>query len=137
MAETGSKVNWYENIVLDFGLGAQAYTPPTGIFIKLCSAGTTIDDTITTARGVVGLTYSADNDLDNWTTAAAGSKNNAVDFQFPTATANWGTAQYWTVCESAVAGGRALYWGEMATAKFIGSGDVFRFASGAITITES
>jgi len=135
MAATGSKTDWYENKVLDFALGNQAYTPPTGLFITLFSAELT--DASTSGAGVVGLTFSAANDLNNWTTAAGGSKNNAVAFVFPTATANWGTAQWFGIRESAVAAGRILYWGELATAKFIGSGDVFQFASGGITITEA
>lgn len=135
MAATGSKSDWYENTVLNWALGAQAYTVPTGIFITL--HGDTVNDASTTGATFVGLTFSATNNLENWTTAAAGSKNNAVAFVFPTATADWGTAQWFSIRESAAAAGRIIYWGELATAKFIGSGDVFQFASGAITITEA
>jgi len=135
MATTGSKADWYENVILDFGLGAQAYTPPTGIFITLYSAE--LNDASTTGSAAIGLTFSAANDLNNWTTAANGSKNNAVAFVFPTATADWGTANYFGIRESAVAAGRILYWGQLVTGKMIGSGDVFQFASGAITITEA
>lgn len=135
MAATGSKSDAYENIVLNWVLGAQAYTPPTGIFITLHSA--VLNDASTTGGTHVGLTFSAANNLENWTTAAGGSKNNAVAFVFPTATADWGTANFFSIRESAAAGGRILYWGELATGKMIGSGDVFQFASGAITITEA
>lgn len=135
MAATGSKSDWFENVVLNWVLGGQSYTVPTGIFITLHSD--TLDDTSTTGAAHIGVTFSATNDLNNWTTATNGSKNNAVAFIFPTATADWGTAKFFSIRESAVAAGRIIYWGELATAKMIGSGDVFQFPSGAITITES
>ena len=134
MAATGSKANWFENVVLDWALGNQAYTVPTGIFIGLFTSA--LDDTMTTGAGEIFQRFSAAADLENWTTAAGGSKNNAVAFQWPTATADMGTAKYFAIMESGAGAGRGLYWGELATGKIIGSGDVFRFPSGAITITE-
>lgn len=134
MATTGSKANWFENVALDLFLGNQAYTVPTGIFIGLFTSA--LDDTSTTGEGEIFQRFSAAADLENWTTADAGSKNNAVAFEWPTATANMGTAEYFGIMESGAGAGRIMYWGQLATGKIIGSGDVFRFPSGTIAVTE-
>lgn len=145
MAITGTKSYYYQRKIADLALGQQAYTPPTGIFLALLLSA--IDFSATggwpgevTALGY--LRFSAVNGLaaGQWTTAltASGSayKFNAADWNFPTAQGLWGNVQYFQILDAAAAG-NMLYFGELATAKAVASGDVFRFPSGAIMVTET
>lgn len=137
MAVTGNLSYYGKRQIIDLIPGGQAYTPPTGIFLQLYQSA--IDYSATGGwPGAIGAQFSATNNLENWitglTASGTGYKVNAVDFVFPTATADWGTAQFFMVKEAAAAAGEPLYWGELATAKVVASGDVIRFPSGSLAI---
>lgn len=141
MATTGNMSYYLKRKIQDLVQGGQAYTPPTGIFIALFTAQ--IDFSATGGwPGEVNAggysRFSAANDLNKWTTAltasGTGYKFNAADFVFPTAQADWGTATHAAILDAAT-NGNVLHWFQLSAAKMIGSGDVFRFPSGAIGIT--
>lgn len=137
MAATGNMSYYYKRKITELALGGQDYNPVTGTFIQLYQSA--VDFTATGGvPGGIGLRYSATNNLETWRTGLTASGTgytwNTIDLQWPTATADWGTAQYFLVLDAA-ANGNALYWGEMVTAKVVGSGDVFRFPSGQLVFT--
>ena len=141
MAVTGNMSYYLKRKVADLALGAQAYTPPTGLFIGLWTAAIDFSASGAQAGEVNGTNYtrfSATNNLVNWSTALTASgtayKFNNVDFVFPTAQGTWGTASHFGIVDAATEG-NMLYWGELVTAKAMGSGDVIRFLSGGIAIT--
>lgn len=140
---TGSKTNWFANVVVTQACGASAFTPPTGTWIALVSGSATptgsatidgFDDSLTTGVNEFFSRFATANNGSQWS-AVNGSAWNIVDFQWPTATANQGTAQGAYLMASA-AGGNVMYWMPLATAKVIASGDVFRFTSGSLVIVE-
>lgn len=144
MAVTGNKSNYYKEKVANLALGNQAYTPPTGIFLALFLSAINHSATGGYPGEVTGAGYSrfsAANGLGagQWITAltasGTGYKYNAADWTFPTARSLWGTVDYFAVVDAAT-NGNILYWGQLATAKVVASGDVFRFPSGALVITE-
>lgn len=71
----------------------------------------------------------------SWTApAAAGNITNAAEIAFPTATASWGTVTH-GACFDAAAAGNMLMHGALGTSKAVGTGDVFRYAIGQVSIT--
>lgn len=60
--------------------------------------------------------------------------SNTTILSFPTATANWGTINYFGIW-TAVSGGTFLGSGTLTTPRVINNGDMVRFAIGALTIS--
>lgn len=140
MAVTGNMSYFLKEKIANQALGAQAYTPPTGLFVGLWLSALDYSASGQTPGEVTGAGYSrfsATNDLANWTTALTASgtayKFNGVDFVFPTAQGLWGPVQYAAILDAPV-NGNILYWAELATAKAVASADVLRFPSGAIAV---
>ena len=140
MPVTGNMSYYYKRKVSDLAAGGQGYTPPTGLFVGLSLSALDFSATGGWAGEVTGagyLRYSAVNNLVNWVTGLTASgtayKYNGVDFIFPTALSLWGNVQYGYIVDAAT-NGNALYWFELATAKAVASGDVFKFPSGSLAI---
>lgn len=69
----------------------------------------------------------------NWTVPGTpGAVTNAVDINFPVATASWGTVVAVGILD---ASGNLLYYGNLAANKTVASGDSFKFAAGQLSIT--
>lgn len=65
---------------------------------------------------------------------AAGTMKNASPIEFPTATANWGTAVAWGLFD-AETGGELVWFGEITTPKELLAGDIYRVNTGNMTLT--
>ena len=152
----GSKSDWLENVVLDSILGKSTTSLSTGtgagipgtVYIALYN--TTVNDTVTaltdectgSGGGGAGTTYARQavtNSSANWTNSTAGSKQNKTAIVFSTnAGADWGTIKSFAILNSnSTTTGDALYWGDLTASQAISSGNVVRFSTGAIVITES
>jgi hypothetical protein len=138
----GSKSNYLENAVLDYWLGKSFTTtaPPT-VYIALYES--TINDTWTPSDTgeCPGSTYArvaVTNSSTNWTNASGGAKENNSVFTFTTsAGADWSTVQAFAIHDSnSTSSGNMLYWGDLTASQAISSGNVVRFSTGAIDITE-
>lgn len=70
----------------------------------------------------------------DWNAAASGAKDNANALTFPTATASWGTVTHFGLFDAA-SGGNLLAWAALSASKTVGSGDIARFAAGALDLT--
>jgi len=115
--------------VLDHVLGTGSYTMPTTVRIGL-STGSFGDDnsgTELTGNGYArqAITFAA---------ASSGSAATNATVTFPTATGSWGSVGFWGIFDAA-SGGNLLVHGAFASAKTIGTGDVFRINSGDLTVT--
>lgn len=66
--------------------------------------------------------------------ASAGSKANAADITYPTATSAWGTIDGWALF-SASSGGTALVTGVVSPGVPVASGGQYKFPPGAIAIS--
>ena len=115
--------------VLDHVLGTGSYTMPTTVRIGL-STGSFGDDnsgTELTGNGYArqAITFAA---------ASSGSAATNATVTFPTATGSWGSVSHYGIFDAA-SGGNLLVHGAFASAKTIGTGDVFRINSGDLTVT--
>lgn len=79
------------------------------------------------------------NDKTTWGTASAKSLKNAIQIQFPTATASWGTISHLAIFNTAVSPATPVLIasGALTTATAIGANDRLTFDVNAITINET
>jgi len=70
----------------------------------------------------------------SWAAASGGSKSTSADVNFPTASGSWGTITHIGLFDASTSG-NLLWHGALTASKAIGSGDVFRMASGQLTLT--
>lgn len=66
--------------------------------------------------------------------ASDGTMKNSAAIEFPTATANWGTAKAWGLFDAATAG-NLIWYGNIDTAKELLAGDIYRINAGNLTLT--
>ena len=128
----GSFSDHWENQILDHVFGKGSYTPPA-IYIGLSTAdpgdaGTGMSEP--SDNGYVRAQTSAD----DWSSASAGSLDNASLIEFGEATGAWGTVTHFALFDAAAAG-NMLAHGTLTQAKTIGSGDTARFAAGDLNIS--
>lgn len=67
-------------------------------------------------------------------TPANGSMTNSAAIEFPTATANWGTANAWGLFDAATSG-NLIWYGDIDTPKELLAGDIYRITAGSLTLT--
>ena len=121
--------------VLDHVLGTGSYTMPTTVRIGL-STGSFGDDNSGTELSGSGYARQAI----TFAAASSGSAATNATVTFPTATGSWGSVGFWGILShygifDAASGGNLLVHGAFASAKTIGTGDVFRINSGDLTVT--
>jgi len=132
----GSFSNYLEKKLIDHCFRTGAYAAPTNLYIALSKS--TLDDTATgtTLPGEVtggGYVRKLCNTWDA-SSATLGDTENTQVVTFATATAAWGTVKTFAVCDKTTKG-NVLCYGTLGTAKTVGSGDVAKFATGAIDVT--
>lgn len=66
--------------------------------------------------------------------AAGGAMSNSAAIEFPTATADWGTANGLALFD-AVTGGNMLWYGAITNPKILYAGDIYRINIGNLTLT--
>ena len=126
--------DYLENKVLDQLFGATAYTAPATLHFALFTTAPT--DAAGSGVEVSGNGYtraSFSNTTSNWPSAASGSKSNAAQITFPSATGAWGAVVGIGIFDAA-SGGNLLFWTTIPSRSVV-SGDVPRFAAGGVTIT--
>lgn len=67
-------------------------------------------------------------------TPASGSMSNSAAIEFPTATANWGTAKAWGLFNASSAGS-LIWYGDIDTPKELLAGDIYRINVGSLTLS--
>lgn len=67
-------------------------------------------------------------------TSSGGSMKNSAAIEFPTATANWGTAKAWGLFTAAT-NGSLIWYGDIDTPKELLAGDIYRITEGSLTLT--
>ena len=135
--------NYMRNRIIDWFHRGQIFTPPSTVYLELCSTapspgvvGTPLSGT-GYARVAIpsGLTTWSGTQGDNTTAVSSGTSgvtsNNAL-IDFGTAAAAWGTASHWQAYD-ALTGGNPLFYGEIvngvgvATPRSIALGDPVAF----------
>lgn len=142
--------NYLRNKLIDFFHRGQAFTPPTSIFLALCStqpnaasAGTELTGTGYARQEVLSaMTDWSGTQGSGTTTVSTGTSgitSNNNDIDFGTAGSAWGTAAYWEMYD-AVTGGNRLLFGTIVdgagtfTPRPIANGDPVSFPAAALQI---
>lgn len=126
---TNAFTNYLENKIMAYVFSGTAFSSPSAsLYLGLFTAapgegggGTEVSGSGYT-RKIVALT----------TTGNASTNSAAVEFD--PASASWGTITYVAVFDASTSGNMLAY-GELTTAKTIGTGDVFRIPAGDLDIT--
>lgn len=131
----GSFGDFLENELLDHVFGAAAYASPATLYMALSTADPLDDGSgLNEPAGGAYARASVTNNLTEWPAAAGGSKSNASQISFPTATALWGTVTHFAILDAA-SGGNMLAHGALTNPKTIDPGDTASFDVGDINIT--
>jgi len=123
--------NFLENALINATLRATTYTSPATVYVSLwttdptdAGSGTEVS-TVGTSYARTAVTFGAPSN---------GVTTNSAAVEFPQATASWGTVAYFGINDAST-GGNLLYHSPVTTSKTIDTGDIFKFASGAISVT--
>ena len=121
--------NYLENALLNAVLRNTSYTSPSTVFVALYTSDPTDAGSGTEVSGGSyarkGVTFGSPSD-------GVAASNAAVEFD--QATATWGTVGYIGLMD-AVTTGNLLFHTALTTAKTIEAGDIFKIASGSLTVT--
>lgn len=127
----GNLTDYAEHKILELITGKAAWAKPT-IYVALYTA---VPGEAGSGTEVSGGGYSRiATTPSDWTTAANGQISNAVNFEWPIASANWGTVAGMALVD-AETGGNVIMRGPAASSKLIESGDTFRILAGALVMS--
>jgi hypothetical protein len=121
--------NYLENALINAVLRNTSYTSPTTVYVALFTSDPTDAGSGTE---VSGGSYAR-------TSITFGAPSNGVttsnaDCTFPQATASWGTVSHIGLYDASTSG-NLLFHTPLDTSKTIDSGDIFKIASGSLTVT--
>jgi hypothetical protein len=121
--------NYLENALINGTLRATSYTAPTTVYVALYTSDPTDADTGTEVSGTSyarqAVTFDAPSN---------GVTTNSAAVEFPQAGGSWGTVSYIGLRDASTAG-NLLYHTALDAAKTIETGDVFRIATGSLSVT--
>tara|TARA_R110002126_G_scaffold165680_1_gene313507 strand:+ start:663 stop:1055 length:393 start_codon:yes stop_codon:yes gene_type:complete len=123
--------NYLENALLNGTLNATTYTAPTTVYVSLWTSNPNDDGSGTEVSGGsyarVAVSFAT-------ATGTSGQVLNDATVEFATATAGWGVVG-WIGINDALSGGNLMYHTALDTAKTIDSGDIFKIATGNLSVT--
>jgi hypothetical protein len=121
--------NYLENALINATLRNTSYTTPATVYVGLYTSDPTDANTGTEVTGGSyarkAATFGAPSD---------GVSTISSAIEFDQATANWGTVAYFGILDASTSG-NLLYHGALTASKTIDTGDVFKFATSALTVT--
>ena len=121
--------DFLENALINAVLRNTTYTSPATVYVSLYTTDPTDADTGTEVSGGsyarTAVTMGAPSN---------GVSTNSADVTFPTATASWGTVTHIGIHDASTSG-NLLFHTPLDTAKTIDSGDIFKIASGNLSVT--
>jgi hypothetical protein len=121
--------NYLENALINVTLRATSYTAPTTVYVALFTTDPTDAGSGTECSGTAYARQSA-----TFGAPSNGASTTTADVQFPQAGNSWGTITHFGIYD-ALTTGNLLYHGALTTSKIIDTGDVFKIASGSLTVT--
>ena len=121
--------NYLENALINVTLRNTAYTSPTTVYVSLHTADPTDAGTGAEVSGGSYARKSA-----TFAAPSNGVSATSADVTFDQATASWGTITHIGIWD-AITTGNMLYHTPLTTSKTIDSGDIFKIASGSLTVT--
>ena len=121
--------NYLENALINVTLRNTAYTSPTTVYVSLHTADPTDAGTGAEVSGGSYARKSA-----TFAAPSNGVSATSADVTFDQATASWGTITHIGIWD-ALTTGNMLYHTALDTSKAIDTGDIFKIASGSLTVT--
>lgn len=123
--------NYLENALINATLRNTTYTSPATVYVSLW---TTDPTDAGSGNEVSGGSYARTSIT--FAAPSNGVTSNSADVTFPQATASWGVVG-WIGLNDASTGGNLLFHTPLDTSKTIDSGDIFKIATGSLTVTLS
>jgi hypothetical protein len=123
--------NYLENALINGTIRATSYTAPSTVYVGLYTSDPTDANTGTEVTGGSYARQSA-----TFAAPSNGSSASNADITFPQATANWGTVGWIGILDASTSG-NLLYHTALDASKTIETGDIFKIASGNLTVTLS
>jgi hypothetical protein len=121
--------NYLENAIINATLRNTTYTSPATVYVSLWTSDPTDAGSGTEVSGGsyarTSVTFGAPSN---------GVSTNSAAVEFPQATASWGTIGYIGINDNST-GGNLLYHTALDTSKTIDTGDIFKIASGNLSVT--
>jgi hypothetical protein len=121
--------NYLENAVINAVLRNTSYTSPTVVYVGLFTSNPTDAGSGTEVSGGsyarVAVTFGAPSD---------GVSTNSAAVEFPQCTDSWGTVTHIGI-HDALTTGNLLFHTALDTSKTIETGDIFKIASGNLSVT--
>jgi hypothetical protein len=121
--------NYLENALINGTIRGTTYTAPSTVYVGLYTTDPTDANTGTEVSGGsyarTAVTFAAPSN---------GVTTNNADVTFTQATASWGTVG-WIGILDASSSGNLLYHTPLDVAKTIDSGDIFKIATGSLSVT--
>jgi hypothetical protein len=121
--------NYLENALVNAVLRNTSYTSPTTVYLALYTDDPTDADAGTEVSGSAyarqAITFGAPSN---------GVSTNSAAIEFPQATGSWGTVTHVGIRDASTAG-NLLFHTALDASKAIATGDVFRVASGSLSVT--
>ena len=121
--------NYLENALINATLRNTSYTSPATVYVSLHTADPTDAGTGTEVSGGSYARKSA-----TFAAPSNGVSASSADVTFDQATGSWGTITHIGIWD-ALTTGNLLYHTPLTTSKTIDSGDIFKIASGSLTVT--
>jgi hypothetical protein len=123
--------NFLEDALINATLRATTYTSPATVYVSLWTSDPTDAGSGTEVSGGsyarTAVTFGAPSN---------GATTNSADVTFPQATASWGTVG-WIGINDALTTGNLLYHTALDASKTIDIGDIFKIATGNLSVTLS
>lgn len=123
--------NYLENALINATLRNTGYTSPTTVYVGLYTSDPTDAGSGTEVSGGsytrTAVTMGA---------PSGGVSTNSAAVEFPQATGSWGTVGWIGILDASTSG-NLLYHTALDTAKTIDSGDIFKIATGSLSVTLS
>jgi hypothetical protein len=121
--------NYLENALVNATLRATTYTSPATVYVALFTTDPTDAASGTEVSGGsyarTSVTFAAPSN---------GASASSADCTFPTCTSTWGTVSHIGIFDASTSG-NLLYHTPLDTSKTIETGDIFKIASGSLTVT--
>jgi hypothetical protein len=121
--------NFLENALINATLRNTSYTSPATVYVGLYTTDPTDANTGTEVSGGsyarTAVTFGAPSN---------GVTTNSAAVEFPQATGSWGTVGWIGILDASTAG-NLLYHTPLDASKTIASGDIFKIATGSLSVT--
>lgn len=121
--------NYLENAIVNATLRNTSYTSPAAVYVALFTTDPTDAGSGTEVSGGSYARQAA-----TFGSPSNGASTTSADISFPQATGSWGTVTHFGVYDASSTG-NLLYHGALTASKTIETGDIFKIASGSLTIT--